>query len=100
MLLIVAHALRHVKPESESATLIQTNIPQPTQLVLTPQLLDALRAALVQVTVTEGEVPQSLLSPHDKQRANAPEYDGEQEANVAQEARAEQGEVFRLAMCQ
>jgi hypothetical protein len=89
VLLIVAHAMRHVQQEPEHSASNQASIPQPTPLVLTPELVDALRAALAQVTVTEEPRQQALPSPQDEQRANTTEHEGEQEANTAQEAHAE-----------
>ncbi len=55
----------------------------------TPELIDALRAALTQVTVSEeSQTPQALPSPQSEQRANIGACEGEQEANTAQEAPA------------
>jgi len=59
VLLIVAHALRHVSSQkvTEEGT---TPSPQPAPLVLTPELLSELRALLTQTTVSEEqqETPQ------------------------------------------
>lgn len=44
VLLIVAHALCHVQPEHAAS--VQASASQPTPLVLTPELVDSLRAAL------------------------------------------------------
>ena len=75
VLLIVAHALRHVQREPEQTTPAAGS---PVPLVLTPELVDALRAALAQVTISEEpQAPQALPSPQ-----------GEQQANTAQEATA------------
>jgi hypothetical protein len=88
VLLIVAHALRHVHLEPEQPT------PQLAPLVLTPELVDALRAALAQVTVSEEpEVPQALPSPQGEQRANTAqenlgERDDEQGANNYERVKA------------
>jgi hypothetical protein len=82
VLLIVAHALRHVQHEPEQAAPSTVSTPQPPPLVLTPELVDALRAALAQVTVSEE--PQALPSPQGEQQANK----DEQRANTAQEATA------------
>jgi hypothetical protein len=91
VLLIVAHALRHVQTEPEHAAPAQATTPQPIPIVLTPVLVDALRAALAQVTVAEeSQVPQALPLPRGEQRANTAEHEDEQGANAAQEARAEQ----------
>lgn len=62
VLLIVAHALRHVqdtKPEQGAPT-AGTSL-QSTPLVLPPELVDALRAALAQVTVSEEPQVQQAL---------------------------------------
>ena len=89
VLLIVAHALRHVRPEPENTAIAQPDTRQPTPLVLTPGLVDALRAALAQVTVTE-EQQQALLAPVGEQGANAKEAIADEHAE--QEAsRDEQG---------
>src|SRR6266516_99237 len=45
VLLIVAHALRHVQLEPEQSAPSSIRAPQPTPLVLTNELVDALRAA-------------------------------------------------------
>jgi hypothetical protein len=79
VLLIVAHAMRHVQQEPEHIVPALVSTPQPTPLVLTPELVDALRAALAQVTISEdSQMPQALPAPQ-----------GEQGANTAQEASAE-----------
>jgi hypothetical protein len=71
VLLIVAHALRHVQREPDHAAAAAVPTPQPTPLVLTPELVDALRAALSHVTVSaEPQTPQALPSPQSEQRAN------------------------------
>jgi hypothetical protein len=70
----LAIALRHVQSEPEHTASNQATTPQPTPFVLTPELVDALRAALAQVTVTE-EPQQALPAPR-----------GEQGANTAQQA--------------
>jgi hypothetical protein len=53
VLLIVAHALRHVQLETEQTAPIVASASQLAPLVLTPELVEALRAALAQVTVSE-----------------------------------------------
>src|SRR5712691_5267330 len=61
VLLIVAHAMRHVqiaKPQEEPAPTQET---QPLQLVITPDLLETLRALLSQTTVTEEQAEKPLL---------------------------------------
>ena len=71
VLLIVAHAMRHVQLEPEQAAPVAASAPQPAPLVLTPELVDALRAALAQVTVSEEpETPQALPSPQGERRAS------------------------------
>jgi hypothetical protein len=81
VLLIVAHAMRHVQQEPERTTPVQVNTPQPTPLVLTPELVDALRAALAQVTVTEEQQP-ALPSPQNEQKANVAEQEHDQEGET------------------
>jgi hypothetical protein len=90
VLLIVAHALRHVQQASVRTAPATDSTLQPNPPVLTPELMDALRAALNQITVTEeAEAPQALPGPQDEQRANK----GEQQANTAPEAGADCDEV-------
>ncbi len=82
VLLIVAHAMRHVQPEHPAPA--TSPLPQPAPLVLTPELVDALRAALAQVTISEQPLtPQALPEPQSEQRANASEPEREQGANIA-----------------
>ena len=72
MLLIVAHALRHV--HCEHCEVKQEAFPAspPAPLVVTPELLDALRALLAQTTVSEeASGPYALPSPQGEQRTNA-----------------------------
>src|SRR5436305_2953799 len=52
VLLIVAHALRHVQLEPEQPAPAVASAPQPTPLALTPELVDALRAVFAQLTVS------------------------------------------------
>jgi len=85
VLLIVAHALRHVQPESEQPAPDAASALPPAPLVLTPELVDALRAALAQVTVAE-EPPmqQAILSAQSEQEPNTDQetsagYNHEQE---------------------
>ena len=60
--------------------------------MLTPEVIDALRAALAQVTVSEEpQVSQALPAPQSEQVANIRACEGEQEANTAQQAPAEYG---------
>ena len=72
VLLIVAHALRHVAVEKLPAEVSRREIPQ---LVLSPELVETLRVLLSKPTITEeANTEQLLLS------------QGEQTANTAQEA--------------
>jgi hypothetical protein len=90
VLLIVAHALRHVqvtKPEAEAQ-------PQPATLpIVTPELLENLRVLLSQTTVTEEANIPALFLPEGEQRTNtsqeasATDEDG-QGANNGQRVRA------------
>jgi hypothetical protein len=62
VLLIVAHALRHVqvgKPQEHQNAVIQEQ--QPPQLVITPDLIETLRGMLAQTTVTEEQAAPTLL---------------------------------------
>ena len=85
VLLIVAHALRHVQLEPEQSAPATAPTSQMAPLVLTPELVDALRAALAQVTISEEPQPsQALPSPQCGQQANRDEL----RANTAQRATA------------
>jgi len=85
VLLIVAHALRHVQLEPEQPATAAASAPQLAPLILTPELVDALRAALAQVTVSEKpETQQALPSPQGERRAS----EGRHRKNTAQEAPA------------
>ena len=59
VLLIVAHALRHVSSQKTIEN-VQAPAPQPAAIVLTPELIETLRVLLAQTTVTEEqpETPQ------------------------------------------
>jgi hypothetical protein len=59
VLLIVAHALRHVSSQKQTEE-IHASAPQPAAIVLTPELLNELRVLLTQTTVSEEqpETPQ------------------------------------------
>jgi len=59
VLLIVAHALRHVSSQ-QPAKEVTTPAPQSTPIILTPELLHELRVLLTQTTVSEEqpEIPQ------------------------------------------
>ncbi len=52
VLLIVAHAMRHVSSQKPAVD-IHAPLPQPAPLVLTPELLNELRVLLAQTTVSE-----------------------------------------------
>jgi len=52
VLLIVAHALRHVSSQN-CAKEGQAPLPQPAPIVLSPELVDTLRVLLAQMTVSE-----------------------------------------------
>src|SRR5437868_8301087 len=72
VLLIVAHALRHVAVEKLPAEVSET---QPAPLVISPELLETLRSLLTETIVSEeANTLQLLLT------------EGEQTANMAQEA--------------
>lgn len=84
VLLIVAHALRHVHsqhPQRQERTVLTS---PPTTIEITPELVDALRALMTQTIIAEEtNRPQELPSPQDEvtaqvARANA---EGEQEAD-------------------
>jgi len=83
VLLIVAHAMRHVHHErAEIETPASPPLPPSPSLVLTPEVVDALRALLAQTTVSEeASVPYALPSPH-----------GAKEANLTQQATGERGD--------
>jgi hypothetical protein len=88
VLLIVAHALRHVHPERSEAKQEALPAPPPAPLVVTPELLDALRTVLAQTTVSEeATMPYALPSPQGEQEANK----GEPRANVSQKATGASG---------
>ena len=59
VLLIVAHALRHVSSQNRAKE-GQAPLPQPAPIVLSPELIDTLRVLLAQTTVSEEhqETPQ------------------------------------------
>jgi len=94
VLLIVAHALRHVQLEPEQPVPTTVPGPQPSPLVPMPELVDALRAALAQVSVSEEpETPQALPSPLGEQQINTAQEapamcDHEQEANNYERVKA------------
>jgi hypothetical protein len=66
VLLIVAHALRHVSSQKQTET-IQAPAPQPAAIVLTPELLNELRVLLSQTTVSE----EQLVTPQIAETATA-----------------------------
>ena len=83
VLLIVAHALRHVHRERTEVKHAAGPTSPPAPVVVTPELLDALRALLAQTTVSvEGTTLYALPSPQDEQEASQ----GQQRANITQEA--------------
>lgn len=73
VLLIVAHSLRHVQHQHGQSEELLPVVPAP-QFTLTPELVDELRNALTQITISE-ETQQVVFVPQ-----------SEQEANTAQEA--------------
>jgi hypothetical protein len=77
VLLIVAHSLRHVKHQPKQSEQLAPTTPT-QQFVLTPELIEAIRTALVPVTISEE--PQHLFIASQS----------EQEANIAQEATLEE----------
>jgi hypothetical protein len=87
VLLIVAHALRHVQIEPGQSAHDVTSTPKGTPLVLTPELVDALRVALAQITVSEEpETPQALIGDQGEHRTSimreiSAERDSEQETD-------------------
>lgn len=89
VLLIVAHALRHVQymAPQPSALGDASQRSQASLPALSPELVEALRGVLAQVTVME-EVPQELLAPQSKQPPNTVEDEGEQEANNYERVKA------------
>jgi hypothetical protein len=71
VLLIVAHALRHVQLEPEQPAAAVAAAPEPAPLVLTPELVDSLRTALAQITVSEElELQQALPSPQGERQTS------------------------------
>jgi hypothetical protein len=81
VLLIVAHAMRHVEIKKASAEESQQ---QPAALDINPELLDALRAFLAQTTVSEAANTQPLLLAEGEQGTNTPqEANGESEDEQA-----------------
>jgi multisubunit Na+/H+ antiporter MnhE subunit len=78
VLLIVAHAMRHVHmtPQKEGPTERPQPVPQqPVPLEITPELIETLRSLLLQTTVTEDAQVQALPSP----REETPTLDTEEE---------------------
>jgi hypothetical protein len=69
VLLIVAHALRHVQVE-KPATPITQPAPAVSGLPLTPEVLETLRALLAKTTVSEEANVQALLLNQGEQRTN------------------------------
>jgi hypothetical protein len=85
VLLIVAHALRHVQYQALPTG--QEHTSPATPLVLTPELVEALRVALAQVTVSEEPQPQ-LSAPQSEQKADPTDDDGEQGGNNYERVKA------------
>jgi hypothetical protein len=69
VLLIVAHAMRHVSATKTEEQMTIQPAEQPASLVLTPELLSELRLLLTQTTVSEeqAETPQLTETPIDKE---------------------------------
>jgi len=89
VLLIVAHALRHVQQISLQPSALE-NTSQRSQVSLpelSPEQVEALRSTLAQVRVME-EVPQELLAPQSEQPPNGGEEESEQEANNYERVKA------------
>ena len=83
VLLIVAHALRHVqiaRPQEELPAPAQV-IEQP-QFVLTPEVIDQLRQLLMPTTVEEGVHQEALPSPKEEQAETIPPEDAATEAKL------------------
>jgi hypothetical protein len=92
VLLIVAHALRHVHRERMEVKHEADSSSPPAPVVVTPELLDALRALLAQTTVdVEATTPYALPSPQDRQEASQ----GQQLANIAEESTVEKSDEQR-----
>lgn len=71
VLLIVAHAFRHVQDDTPQATVVVTpQEQQPAPPVITPDLLEALRVLLAQTTVTEEAAAPTLLLTETDQETN------------------------------
>ena len=88
VLLIVAHAMRHVTMTKPEET--ETALPQPVGLVITPELVDTLRSLLLQPLVTEeAAIPQALPFPQE-QEAIIPQQGGE--TSVKQPPQQETGQ--------
>jgi len=70
VLLIVAHAMRHVqiaKPQEETIVAPAQVIEQQPPFVLTPEMVHQLREVLIQTTVAEEVHQEALLEPKDEQ---------------------------------
>jgi hypothetical protein len=90
VLLIVAHALSHVQYEQPEQALSSTqeHTSSATQLVLTPELVEALRVAIAQVTVSEEPRQPQLSAPQNEQEINPSSDEVEQEANNYERVKA------------
>jgi hypothetical protein len=82
VLLIVAHALRHVQHQAE-----QTPSAIPSMPAFSPELVEALRVALAQVTVSEN-VQLALLAQSHRQETNA-HQEREQKSNEIEKTEGE-----------
>ena len=76
VLLIVAHALRHVQIAKPQETIAQP-LPaeQPAPFTLTPEMIDQLRQLLMPTTVEEEVHQQALPSPKEEQAETIPPED-------------------------
>ncbi len=63
VLLIVAHAMRHVQMRKSQETIAPAQPEQPTPFTLTPEMLDQLRTLLTQTIVLEDETQKALPAP-------------------------------------
>jgi hypothetical protein len=76
VLLIVAHALRHVQITSPQETIAQPlSAEQPAPFTLTAEMIEQLRTLLMQSTVTEEPAMQALPSPKEEQAETIPPED-------------------------
>jgi len=90
VLLIVAHAMRHVQIAKLPA---ESNQQQPAPPIVTPELVETLRSLLTQTTVSEAANSPTLFLPEGEQEANTPQEasgagEGEQGTSNAQRVKA------------